>query len=168
MSAVQIGFRPVETRDVGVLHRWLNEPGVVAWWEGDDVSWDAVTRNYVDSDDGTEHWICVADGNDVGWIQCYPATAFPDETSAWFEVGVDRTAAGIDYLIGEASMRGRGLGASMIRTFVHDVVFARHPEWTQVCAAPFVANEGSWRAMEKAGFRKIGVLGVRARRSLRE
>ena len=152
-----IGFRALEERDLELLHRWLNEPGVVAWWEGEDVSREAVTRDDIDSDDRTEHWICQVDGVDVGWIQCYAATVFPEESEPWFEIGVDRSAAGIDYLIGEASMRGSGLGASMIHSFVHDVVFARHLDWTQACAAPFAANEGSWRALQKAGFRRVGV-----------
>lgn len=158
MDPSRIGFRVLEARDLELLHRWLNEPGVVAWWEGEDVSLEAVERDYVSSDDRTEHWICQVDGDDVGWIQCYAATAFPEECEACFELGVDRSAAGIDYLVGEVSMRGSGVGASMIRSFVRDVVFARHPDWNQVFAAPFAANEGSWRALQNAGFRRVGVV----------
>jgi RimJ/RimL family protein N-acetyltransferase len=43
----------------------------------------------------------------------------------------------------------------MIRAFVEDVVFPNHPQWTQVSAGPFVANEASWRALAKAGFRHL-------------
>jgi aminoglycoside 6'-N-acetyltransferase len=73
-------------------------------------------------------------------------------------MGVDRNAAGIDYLIGGPGDRGHGLGSAMIRAFVADIVFALHPLWTQAGAAPFAANVPSWRALEKAGFRFVGVV----------
>ncbi len=63
--------------------------------------------------------------------------------------------AGIDYLVAEPGERGRGRGSTMIRAFVADVVFGRHPTWTQAAAAPLVANAASWRALEKAGFRRV-------------
>ena len=69
-----------------------------------------------------------------------------------------RTAAGIDYLIGDPAGRGQGLGSTMIRGFVGDVVFGLHPEWTQACASPYAANTASWRALEKAGFHFVGTV----------
>lgn len=78
---------------------------------------------------------------------------------AWAALGVDlATTAGVDYLIGAAAHRGRGLGSAMIRAFVGQVVFDLHPEWTQAGADPLDANTASWRALEKAGFRLAGVV----------
>lgn len=142
-----------------MVHGWLNEPGVVRWWEGDDVSWEAVVRDYGPANpDSTEHWIASIDGRDVGWIQCWPAADEPEEAEGWWALGVDRTAAGIDYLIGQPADRGRGLGSAMIRAFVADVVFGLHPGWTQACAGPYEANSASWKALEKAGFRFAGIV----------
>lgn len=156
---VAITFRRLLDDDLPLLHRWLNDPGVVRWWEGDDVSWEAVVRDYGSgSDDSTEHWIACVDAAPIGWIQCYPAADEPEETEPWFAMGIDAAAAGIDYLIGDPSARGQGLGSEMIRAFVVDVVFGRHPEWSQVCAGPFAANEASWRALGKAGFRFVGII----------
>lgn len=101
------------TDDLPLLHRWLNEPGVVQWWEGDDVSVEGVERDYSSaSTDPTEFWIASVDERDVGWIQCYAVADYPDEDEVqhWWALGVDRTAGGIDYLIGEPADRGRGLG----------------------------------------------------------
>jgi aminoglycoside 6'-N-acetyltransferase len=152
-------FRPSTAADLPMLHRWLNEPGVVEWWEGDDVSWDAVVRDYgPDRDDGTEHWIATIDGRDIGWIQCYAVKDSEDERAAWFPLGVSEDAAGIDYLLGEPVERGKGVGSAMIRAFVDQVVFGRHAEWTQACASPYAANVASCRALEKAGFRIVGVV----------
>lgn len=148
-------LRRLTDDDLPLLHRWLNEPGVVRWWEGDDVSWDGVVRDYgAGSDPHVEHWLALDDDRPVGWIQCYAIADDPDdpEVAAWLRLGVDRTAAGIDYLVGDPGARGRGLGARMIATFTEQVVFGRHPAWTQACASPYTANVASCRALVKAGF----------------
>lgn len=159
LFVVEVTFRRLADDDLPMLHRWLNEPGVVRWWEGDDVSWDAVVRDYGSSkSDSTEHWVASVGGRDIGWIDCYAAAEEPEETERWFALGVDRMAAGIDYLIGDPADRGRGLGSAMIRAFVADVVFGLHPAWRQACAAPYAGNVASWRALEKAGFEFVGVV----------
>lgn len=156
---MDVRFRRLTDDDLVMLHRWLNEPGVVRWWEGDDVSWDAVVRDYGSaSTDPTEYWIASVDGRDFGWIQCYATADFAheDEVKQWRALGVDRAAAGIDYLVGEPDDRRQGLGTAMIRAFVRDIVFPDHLHWTQVGASPFEANVASWRALEKAGFSFAG------------
>lgn len=152
-------FRRLVDADLPLLHRWLNDPEVIRWWEGDDVSWGGVVRRYGSTnDDPGEHWVALVGTEPVGWIQCYAWADYADEeeSQALFAVGVERTAAGIDYLVGEAGHRGRGLGSAMIRAFVQTVVFGQHDAWTQVSAGPYVANEASWRALERAGFSPLG------------
>lgn len=155
---MDVTFRRITDDDLLLLHGWLNEPGVVRWWEGDDVSWEAVVRDYGSAnEEPTEHWLALLDGEPVGWIQCYAWADYADddEAQAHFAAGVERSAAGIDYLVADPTRRGRGLGAAMIRSFVHGVVFPQHLRWTQVSAGPLIANEASWRALERAGFRRL-------------
>ena len=149
-----LSFRPLVAGDLPRLHRWLNDPEVVRWWEGDDVSWAAVLRDYGDTaDDPEEHCIAVLDGRPIGWIQCYGIADMPEDGPFFAPLGLDSaTAASIDYLLAP-QYRGRGLGSAMIRAFVADVVFGRHPRWTQIWVAPQVANAASWRALAAAGFR---------------
>ncbi|HUW01027.1 MAG TPA: GNAT family N-acetyltransferase [Acidimicrobiales bacterium] len=155
----QVTFRRLTDDDLGRLHEWLNDPDVVAWWEGDDVTWDAVVADYGSEGDPVyEHWVPIVGARPVGWIQCYAAVDAPEECGPWFDLGVERTAAGIDYLVAPEAGRGEGLGSAMIVAFVDDIVFGRHPEWTQVAAGPFEANVPSWRALEKAGFRFVGTI----------
>lgn len=155
---VDVSFRRLVDGDLPMLHRWLNEPGVVEWWEGDDVSWDAVVKDYGSANpDPTEHWVATVEGDDVGWIQCW-ATIDEPQSQTWWGRGVERESAGIDYLIGDPARRGRGLGSTVIRAFVRDVAFGLHPGWTQVGADPQAANAASWRALEKAGFRYVATL----------
>lgn len=159
VARVEVTFRRLVDDDLPMLHHWLNEPGVVRWWEGEDVSWDAVVRDHGSlATEPVEHWIASVDGRPVGWIQCYAAADDPAEAEAWWALGVDRSAAGIDYLIGAPADRGRGVGAGMLRAFVTEVVFGGHASWTQACAAPYAANEASWRALARAGFRCVGVV----------
>ena len=142
-----------------MLHRWLNEPGVVRWWEGDDVSYPAVVHDYGSANPWpAEHWIMQLDGRDVGWIQCYLASDDPEETAEWSGLGVSANAAGIDYLIGEPVDRGGGLGSTLIEAFVDQIVFGQHPGWDQAAAAPYEANTASWRALQRAGFRHLGTV----------
>ena len=157
---MRVRFRRLEEADLPLLHRWLNEPGVIEWWEGNDVSWPAVvSHHWTDVEPEIEHWLALDEHEKpFGWIQCYPVTADPDECEPWFQFGVQPSAAGIDYLVGEPAARGRGRGAAMIDAFVKQIVFGLHPEWTQVCAGPFSANKASWRALANAGFTHIGTI----------
>lgn len=152
-------FRPLVDGDLPLLHGWLNDPDVVRWWEGDDVSWPAVVRDYGSANpDPVEHWLAELDGQPFGWLDCY-ATADhedEDEVRAWRALGVGRDAAGLDYLVGDPTRRGAGLGSAMIDAFVETVVFGRHPGWTQVCASPQAANVASCRALRRAGFAVLG------------
>ncbi len=85
---MRVDFRRLTDDDLPLLHRWLNEPGVVRWWEGDDVSWDGVVRDYgVGSDDSVEHWLATIDGRPVGWLQCYAAADHTDGGEALVGAG---------------------------------------------------------------------------------
>jgi aminoglycoside 6'-N-acetyltransferase len=153
-----VTFRRLIAADLPMMHRWLNEPGVAQWWEGSDVSWDAVVRDHGDVEGAPEEqWIALVDGEPTGWIQCYLAADVEDdpdddEARRWFALGYPRTGAGIDYLVGDPSRRGQGLGTAMIAAFVRDVVWPRHPVWTHVAASPYETNRPSWRALERADF----------------
>jgi len=160
---MDLRFRPLEDGDLPLLHRWLNEPGVARWWEGRDVSREAVQRDF-GSGHGTffEHWLALRGDRPLGWLQCYCAwDAVDGEAFHWRKL-IDLSSTGaIDYLVGDPSQRGRGAGAAMIRGFVREVVLGRHPEWQRAAAGPFEANAPSVRALAKAGFRRVATLADR-------
>lgn len=146
-------FRPIVSGDLPRLHRWLNDPEVVRWWEGDDVSWPAVRLDYgTTAGDPEDHYIAVHAGRPIGWIQCYAIADQPGDPLFYAPLGPADNVASIDYLLAPQA-RGQGLGQQMIRNFVDEVVFGQHPDWTQVWVAPQRANEASWRALAAAGFR---------------
>ena len=156
---LRFSFRPLTDDDLDMMHAWLNDPDVVRWWEGDDVSMPGVIATYSPTrrtPDSTEHWIAELDSQPVGWICSWPVTDGLEESEAWFPLGVEQTAAGIDYLVGGPDQRGHGIGSAMIRSFTYSVVFGQHCGWTQAAAGPYTANVASCRALEKAGFKFLG------------
>lgn len=91
-----------------------NEPGVVRWWEGQDVSWEGVVRQYGGvARDWREQWIALLGDEPVGWLQCYLAVDNPEETEHWWDFGIDQQAAegwtsgGIEALLGRLVDVGR-------------------------------------------------------------
>lgn len=80
-------------------------------------------------------------------IQTYLVSDYP-EWEAIVEVGAD--VAGVDLLIGEEDLIGRGLGPQVLARFAREVVTA-----SAVVATVEEENRRSWRAFEKAGFRHV-------------
>jgi aminoglycoside 6'-N-acetyltransferase len=164
VNDISISFRRLERRDLPMLTGWLNTPHVFRWWgEGSGRTWlggpgddaatvDMVAAEYGSAFDGSEpndHLIIVVDGQRVGLIQWYRLAAEPQYARDIGE-SADGTA-GVDLLIGDPSVVGRGIGPRVIDAFVHTVVFAA-PDVHRAIASPVPANARSIRAFEKAGF----------------
>ena len=165
LSRPPVSFEPLTRDDFARLRDWLNEPHVAAWWgagtgpdglggAGDDAATlAAVEAAYgpaLDGADPTSNYVIVVDGAPVGLIQWYRLGDYPDYAAA---IG-EPDGAGIDLLIGEASMVGRGVGPTVIDRFVHDVVFAGS-DVARCVTGPDVENTRSVRAFERAGFRWV-------------
>ncbi len=171
MGEVKLSFRPLERADLTLLSRWLAAPHVAAWWR-EDAAPDAVEARYgpcIDRADPTEVFVVEADGEPVGLAQRYLLAHEPEWTAslkaALLEHGGTATAgamdglsvqhaAGIDYLIGVGEVTGRGLGSRMVDAFTV-LTFERHPGVDHVVVAVQQQNAASWRALEKAGYRRV-------------
>jgi aminoglycoside 6'-N-acetyltransferase len=152
---LSLTFRPLRYDDFPNLARWHSAPHVVRWWtQAPDL--ESLTDEYGDAingDEPTEFFVVELDGEPVGLIQHYRLVDHPDWAQALAHIELP-DAAGIDYLIGEENLIGRGIGGRAIAAFCSEV-FARYPEITIVIAAPQQANIASWRALEKAGFVRL-------------
>jgi RimJ/RimL family protein N-acetyltransferase len=134
-----IRFRKLDRGDLPLMHRWLNTPHVVEWWSDEAPTLDEITAKYSPRIDGNEDVRCfviVLGDAPIGYIQEYPAS---------------ENSAGIDLFIGEIEFLHRGLGASIVRQFLNDIVFA-DPAVESCVIDPSVSNRGAIRAYEKAGF----------------
>src|SRR5690242_4899587 len=115
-----IAFRRVARVDFDRLAGWLARPHVARWWNHEFTA-EAVERDFGPSVDGAEpneDHLVLLDGTPIGIVQCCRYADYPhhrDELAALVEV--PDGAISIDYLIGEPSHIGRGVGTAMIAAF---------------------------------------------------
>jgi len=107
----------------------------------------------VDGTEPTEVFVAEADGEPVGLIQRYRIRDYPDWERAVQIAAVPMDAVGIDYLLGDPALIGRGLGGQIIREFVQ-ATWRQLPDASAIAVSVQQANRQSWRALEKAGFRR--------------
>lgn len=146
-----IEFRPLTEGDLPLVEGWLRREHVARWWR--DPIEEAIEKRVasIAGRRSTRQFAIVFNGRPVGMIQTYRVSDYPE----WDEiVQVGDGVAGVDLLIGEADLVGRGLGPRILTEFARDVVFA-DPETTACVATVEEANRRSWRAFEKAGFRHV-------------
>lgn len=153
-----ITFRRVVPADFPLLGEWLSHPHVARWWNHEYTP-EAVERDFGPTARGEEPAEdLLAIENDVPfalaqrskWID-YPEEIEP--LRAFLEVPDD--AMTLDYLIGELSDTARGRGTRMIEALVADTWNA-HPSCATIIVPVAVGNRASLRALEKAGFGRIG------------
>lgn len=148
-------FTPLTRADFPLLAGWLDAPHVAPWWrEPSDPA--SIERRYgpmVDGSDPTDVFVIRIDGAPVGIIQRYLIDDNPSWKRSLEPAGVPHPAAGLDYLIGQEELLGRGIGPLMIEQFVGDT-WRRYPQVVALVADVAQANRRSWRALEKCGFER--------------
>jgi RimJ/RimL family protein N-acetyltransferase len=140
-----IEFLPLTGDDLPLVEEWLRRDHVALWWRDDIGESLAEYRAALEGREPTDHYLIMFDGRAVGMIQTYLVSDYPD----WEQVvRVGPGVAGVDLLIGEEELIGRGLGPRILSQFARDHVAA-----PSVVATVEEENRRSWRAFEKAGFR---------------
>jgi len=140
-----------------MLTEWLAEPGVARWWHHD-ASLAGVERDFgpsVRGEEPGEDLVVLADGEPIGLLQRSRIGDYPEDLAEFSAlVPVPPGAVTIDYLVADPARRGRGLGTRLVGLAV-----AR--TWTElsdasaVLVAVVAGNVASWRALEKAGLRRV-------------
>jgi aminoglycoside 6'-N-acetyltransferase len=154
----QLTFRALTRADFAQLSEWLAEPEVKRWWN-DDYTLPGIEKQFgptIDGTDPTQVFVVLAGTEPVGLIQRYRLEDEPEfrpELAAITEV--PEHALSLDYFISASARRGQGLGPRMIAALVDDS-WTHYADVTAVIVPVIVANRPSWRALEKAGFRRVG------------
>ena len=144
-----IEFRPFDRADFPLLLDWFGREHVRRWWYDEPTTLEGLEHEYGPSLDGrepTDHFLILLDGRPIGFIQSYRAADYED---VW-PVSAPPGAFGVDLLIGEEELTGRGLGPEILRLYAARLF--ENPEVTQVIAGVEIENERSLRAFEGAGF----------------
>ena len=150
-------WRPLTAVDLPLLTQWLREPQVARWWNHETTA-AAVERDFgpsVRGEEPGEDLVVSVDGHPIGLIQRSLIRDYPEDFADFAAiVDVPDGAVELDYLIGDAARRGRGLGARMIAAVIEDT-WSAHPGTAAVLVAVVAANTASWRALERAGLQRI-------------
>ena len=93
-------------------------------------------------------WVIEVNGRSVGYVQDYLIGDHPE----YAILTAEPDAIGIDYVIGEPSWVGRGIGTRVLWTFLREVVRPDYPDATTYAACPDHRNGASLRVLEKLGF----------------
>ncbi|AHH18176.1 acetyltransferase (GNAT) domain-containing protein [Nocardia nova SH22a] len=153
----RITWRPLTPDDFALLGAWLAAPHVRRWWnhESDPQS---IDRDFGPTARGevlAEDLLVSADGDPVGLVQRIRWGDWPDyldEVRPLAEVPAE--AISLDYLIGDPGRVGRGLGSAVLRAMLAATWIDR-PSAPAVVIPVAAANSASWRALEKAGMRRV-------------
>ncbi|HEY7719503.1 MAG TPA: GNAT family N-acetyltransferase [Pedococcus sp.] len=152
-----MGFRRVVRADFPLLARWLATEPVRRWWCHEWTP-EAVERDFGPSADGlepNEDWLALVDGEPVGLVQRSRVADYAENLRDFTSlVEVPPGAVTLDYLLGDPHRLGRGIGSAMIRAMV-ERTWRDLPDAPAVLVAVVAANTASWRALEKAGFRRV-------------
>ena len=149
---MDLTLRPVARADFALLGEWLREPLAQEWWHEDPVP-EALERQYGPSIDGTDPTrLRIGDvgGIPVGFVQWY---RFADEPGYRAElspfVPVPEEAWSLDYLVGAAEHRGRGVGTALVRAALQAIGPA------PVIVPVHAGNAASAGVLRRAGFRQV-------------
>jgi aminoglycoside 6'-N-acetyltransferase len=155
--AAYLTLRPITRDDLPTIAGWLAEPHVAAWWcdSSDLTDVEAEYLPCITGEDPAEVFAIEVEGRPVGLIQRYLISDEPDWARVLAVAGVraDRSA-GIDYLVGDPALVGKGIGSKAIGLFT-DLTFARYPTIDTVAVAMQQANRASWRALERNGYVRL-------------
>jgi aminoglycoside 6'-N-acetyltransferase len=152
-----LSWRPLIAGDLPMLAGWLREPRVARWWNHE-TTLEGVERDFGASTRGEEpgeDLVVLLDGRPIGLLQRSEICDYPQDLakfSAVIEVPVG--AVELDYFIAYPALRGRGLGSCMIAAAVEDT-WNSYPDAPAVLVAVVAANVASWRALEKAGLKRV-------------
>jgi RimJ/RimL family protein N-acetyltransferase len=140
LTGKQIDLELVERAHLGLLHGWVNDVEFVGEFEPfDQVSLASLEKDYDAGGTGQMYFVRKKDGTRIGYI-------------AHFRV---KDCTGIGYMLVPGE-RGRGYGTEAVRMMV-DYLFL-HRDIVRIQAETHPANAASQRVLEKAGFRKEGVI----------
>ena len=147
--------------DADLVHTWMNDPEVARFWE----LAEPVERihGYLADQVADPHTLpCLGclDGTPMSYWELYRADL--DPLAAHYPARPHD--AGVHLLLGPAPLRGRGLGARLLRV-VSDWQLADDPDAERVVAEPDVRNTRSVRAFHRAGFRTVAEIDLPDKRA---
>jgi aminoglycoside 6'-N-acetyltransferase len=154
MAEFAFAFRPLTRDDFPLLSAWLAKPFVQRWWQHDPDSVEADFGEGINGTDPIEYKIASLDGVPIGLVQRAQIGDDPEWMATLSVVVAPADAFSVDYLIGEESLTGRGVGTAMVGAFIADS-WDRYPDATKAIVDVNADNVASWKLLERLGFHRI-------------
>jgi len=148
-----IALRLLTEDDLPMLHDWLNRPHLVKWWQGNRPTLQQVRDHYlprVFAQENVTPYVGLLNGKAFAYAQSYVALG---AGSGWWVDETDPGVRGIDQLIADPQLLGKGLGTLLVRTLVEKLF--SDPQVTRIQTDPAPTNLRAIRCYQKAGFRII-------------
>ncbi|SDS35446.1 GNAT family N-acetyltransferase [Microlunatus soli] len=145
-------LRPMTAGDLPDVLRWRRADHVRRWFPGPEPTKESIEQHYrprIDDPDAVRMSVVEVNGRSIGLLQDYVIADQPGAITP----APDPSAVGGDYLIGEPSFLGRGLGTRMLWSWLQ-LLPATRPAARSVVVAPDHRNTGSLRTVAKVGFRQ--------------
>jgi aminoglycoside 6'-N-acetyltransferase len=153
-----ISWRRVTEADFPRLSDWLSRPHVYRYWHHD-YSAEGVARDFGPGTRGEEHGedlLVLIDGVPGALVQRSRISDYAEDfESLGAIVEVPAECVTIDYFVADSSKTGQGIGTAIIRAIVADT-WITYPVAPSIIVGVVASNIASWRALEKAGFRRVG------------
>lgn len=147
-----LAVRPVRPDDAVHLFRWLNDPRVLAYYEGRDrpQSWARIQSHFLSrSGNPVVGGMVLWENQPVGYLQAYPLQA--DDLSR-YGYCLDEQIFGMDMFIGETARWGMGIGTRLVNACTDTL--ARFKA-SRVVLDPRVENARAIHVYQKCGFRIV-------------
>lgn len=151
-----ITFKPVTRQDIPLLFEWFLQPHVHQWWAVPEAlqEFSGYILDKVKNDKAYAFMVFLND-TPLGYIQYYNLNGTSKKSEKWLpELPIN--TVGIDQIIGEKSMLGKGYGTLFIKEFITYLTAVIDPEITTVIADPDATNLGAIKCYEKVGFKNMG------------
>lgn len=152
-----LGIRPLKNEDGPILHKWLNDPRVLAYYEGRDNPHDMnmVRKRFLSKTGSIDVLGCLISWKDspVGYVQVYPVLG---EELVLYGYPHDHLIYGMDQFLGEPGLWNQGIGTLLVGAVV-DWLF-QECKAERVVMDPRADNLRAIHVYEKCGFRKVKIL----------
>ena len=150
----QIAFRPLAASDLPDLYVWLNRPHLRAFFQKTSISEAEIGEKFgprLRGEDPVEIHLAELAARVFGYLQCYRVADHP----AWATLIGEREGIGVDLAILDPELIGKGLGKTMLSTYLRDIAFPTFAEERKCFIAHELDNEAGWRNSESVGFRPV-------------
>lgn len=154
-------LRLLADSDIPLIEVWLNKEHVKRWYEVPQLSitiedWISEIKAYKGEFQWITYFMVMWESQPIGLCLYYKCT---DSTGENFGTLPLIGSYGIDYLIGEESMIGKGLGKKMIAMLVNKIF--SYPDAQRVTADIDKNNKASEKALQSCGFTLLDAEGSR-------